>query len=145
MNIYTDGASSNNQTSHLREGGFAFLLCYPDNKVVYYCYEKGATNNQMELKGLLYAVKELKALDIDDKDIHIYTDSRSVIGCYSGNKINKNKELIFETNKYIAELNLQITFHYVPGHSGDENNEICDTFAKQAIEEKNSQIIKQVI
>ena len=96
MKIYTDGASSHNQNAGLREGGLAFVLVKEKKAEVYYQYEKGATNNQMELKAFLYALETLSAQNQVPPELDLYTDSQYLIGCFSGNKIKKKRGTDFK-------------------------------------------------
>ncbi|HBE01836.1 MAG: hypothetical protein A2096_12020 [Spirochaetes bacterium GWF1_41_5] len=132
--IYTDGACSHNQDPFKREGGFSFIILNEDRTArVFYKYEKGATNNQMELSALLYALDQAES----EEEIYIFTDSQYVIGCFKGNKINKNTELIAQIKSRITEKNIILNFQHVEAHNGDHYNELADYYARKAIMEKN--------
>ena len=97
------------------------------------------TNNRMELLAVIVALEKIKT---ENQYVHIYTDSKYVsnsvekkwvFGWVKKNfkdKANADLWRIFlnEYSKY------KIKFHWVKGHSGHTENEICDKLAKKSAE-----------
>lgn len=142
IEIYTDGACSGNPG----KGGYGILMRVTENG-----YEKRfsegfqkTTNNRMELLAVIVALEKLK---VDDHDVHIYTDSRYVADAVNQNWIYgwikkgfknvKNPDLwkrfipLFKKHKP--------TFHWIRGHAGHPENEICDRLAVAAYNTENLQ------
>jgi len=145
VEIFTDGACSNNQIPSLREGGFAYIVPANGKFMVMYKYEKGATNNQMELKAFLGALEYIITNGYGGGPVTLHTDSTYVIGCFSGNKVKKNQDLVRHIADIIARHKFSVSYNYVRGHNGHRFNELCDTFAKQAIAEKNTEVKSLII
>ena len=136
--IYTDGACSGNP----RKGGWGAILMYGDIKKEISGAEEETTNNKMELKAPIEALKLLKR----PCNVKIYSDSAYLINAflqgwiYNWNKNGwktadkkdvKNKELwekIYEFTKIH-----KIEWIKVKGHSDNEFNNRCDEMAVAAI------------
>lgn len=131
MEIYTDGAASNNQNAGTRQGGWAYVLL-SDPARAGHGYEAGATNNQMELMAVGMAVKAASRLGITG-EVTVHTDSEYVIGAFSGNKVKANAELIFGIRAEADRLGLYLKFQHVRGHAGHPLNELCDRLAREAV------------
>ncbi|HCX04906.1 MAG: ribonuclease HI [Tissierellales bacterium] len=142
--IYTDGACSNNQKDN-NLGGYGAVMLYKGHRKEIYGGEKNTTNNIMEMKAIIEALKLLKTYEIP---VEIYTDSAYISNCMNqkwyekwikngwktaNKKPVKNKELWMEILKYADKINT-ITFHKVPGHSGVELNEKADELANKGID-----------
>jgi ribonuclease HI len=142
--IYTDGACSNNQSSE-NIGGYGAILKYGEHEKEIFGGEKNTTNNIMELKAMIEALKLVK-----DKKIptEVYTDSAYISNCiknkwYIGWRNNgwknskkepvKNKELWIELLNLIESFK-EIDIIKVKGHSGVELNEKADMLANKGIE-----------
>ena len=125
LNIYTDGACSNNQKEE-NAGGWGAILEYGDNSKELYGGEANTTNNRMEMTAL---VEALSALKRDGLTIRVFSDSTYLMSCFqnkwyvswqkkgwktSGNTPVKNKDL------WIRLLSLtekhEISFYIVKGH-----------------------------
>ena len=135
IDIYTDGACSGNPG----KGGYGILMRVPEKK-----YEKRfskgfrrTTNNRMELLAVITALEKLKS---DQNDIHIYTDSKYVADAINqkwifgwikkGFKNVKNPDL---WKRLVPLLKAhKTTFHWIKGHAGHPENEICDQLAVKA-------------
>ena len=118
VNIYCDGACSN------KNGGYAVILNYKDNKKVISGSESETTNNRMEM---LAAITGLKALKFPC-EVKLYSDSQLLVNTMNKNwKRNKNIDLW----QQIDELNKchQITWIWVKRNSLPEMAE-CDRVAK---------------
>ncbi|MBR51560.1 MAG: ribonuclease HI [Gammaproteobacteria bacterium] len=138
VNIYTDGACRGNPG----QGGWGVLIEYGDISKEYFGGEKNTTNNKMELKAAIEALKVLK----EPCKVNLTTDSKYVMngitswieGWKKNNWKNaakkpvKNKDLWVEldmlTNKHF------ISWNWVKGHAGHPGNEIADELANKGID-----------
>ena len=135
IEIFTDGACSGNPG----KGGYGIVMKVPEKN-----YEKRysqgfrlTTNNRMELLAVITALEKLKSTE---NDIHIYTDSKYVSDAINqkwifgwikkGFKNVKNPDLWRRMVPLLKEY--QTTFHWVKGHAGHFENEICDQLAVKA-------------
>lgn len=95
------------------------------------------TNNRMELLAVIVALEKLKSAE---NDIHIFTDSKYVSDAINKNWISgwvkrgwknvKNSDL---WKRMIPLYNTyQPKFHWIKGHSGHYENELCDKLAVAA-------------
>jgi len=143
--IYTDGACSGNQHKE-NVGGYGAILIYGDHKKEIYGGERNTTNNKMELKA---PIEALKLINKDNIPIEIYTDSAYLCNCInqkwyvnwrkngwvnSKKKPVENKALWVELLDLIDGFN-NIKFIKVKGHSGVELNEKADQLANKGMEE----------
>ena len=143
IEIYTDGACSGNPG----KGGYGIVMKVPEKN-----YEKRfskgfrlTTNNRMELLAVIVALEKLKSTE---NDIHIYTDSKYVADAINQNwifgwikkgfKNVKNPDLWKEFYK-LYQLH-QPKFHWIKGHAGHFENEICDQLAVKASKSSNLEI-----
>ena len=138
VNIYTDGACRGNPG----EGGWGVLIEYGSVIKEYFGGEKNTTNNQMELRAAIEALKALNEPCI----VNLTTDSKYVMQGItswinnwkknnwknSAKKDVKNKDLWIELDKYVAKHNVK--WNWVKGHSGHEKNEIADLLANKGID-----------
>ena len=140
IEIYTDGACSGNPG----KGGYGIVMKVPEKN-----YEKRfskgfrlTTNNRMELLAVIVALEKLKSTE---NDIHIYTDSKYVADAINqkwifgwikkGFKNVKNPDL---WKRLVPLLKAhKITFHWIKGHAGHPENEICDQLAVKATQSDN--------
>ena len=142
--IYTDGACSGNQNSE-NIGGYGAVLIYKGHRKEIYDGEKNTTNNKMEMKACIEALKTLKKKEIG---VEVYTDSAYVCNCINqkwyikwksnGWKNSKkdpveNKELWVELLDLVENLD-DIKFIKVKGHSGVELNELADQLANKGMD-----------
>jgi len=140
VTIYTDGACSGNPGP----GGWGAVLLSGEHRKEISGGEAQTTNNRMELTA---AIEALRALKLPSK-VDLYTDSTYVKKGItewiqnwkkngwkrrSGRKLLpvKNAELWRELDLLVAEHD--VTFHWVEGHAGNEENERCDELARGAI------------
>lgn len=135
IEIYTDGACSGNPG----KGGYGIVMKVPE-KQYERRFSKGfrlTTNNRMELLAVIVALEKLKS---PDNDIHIFTDSKYVSDAVNQNWIAgwvkrgfknvKNPDL---WQRIIPLLKIHNpTFHWIKGHAGHPENEICDQLAVKA-------------
>ena len=138
IKIFTDGACSGNPGI----GGWGVVIIKNNSRVKeLYGGEKDTTNNQMELKATIEALKFFNKKN----EITIYTDSKYVkngIQLWIHKwKINgwktANKKTVKNKNLWI-ELDTQIKRHiikwkWIKGHEGNLYNEKADELAKKYI------------
>ena len=139
LKIYTDGACRGNPGI----GGWGAILKYESSIKEINGFEKETTNNIMELKAVIEALKLIK----NQSKIIVTTDSTYVKnginewihnwklrGWKTANKKPvKNKELWQELDVLSSEH--QIDWKWVRGHTGHPGNEKADLLANQAIDE----------
>jgi len=138
IEIFTDGSSLGNPGP----GGWCAILRYKNHEKIIQGGEKATTNNKMELTAVLEALKILK----EPCEIDLYSDSTYVlkgINEWLENWVKKNfrnvknKELWKEL--YALKSKHLIHIHWIKGHSGHKENEICDKIAREeATKRKNS-------
>ena len=138
IKIYTDGSCLGNPGN----GGWAAIIISNGKKSQIKGNKKNTTNNQMELLAPIQALKKIPK----GSKVQIFTDSKYVksgitewINNWKKNgwktaskKPVKNKELWMALDTVISKH--EIEWHWVKGHSGDENNEIADQLARKYIE-----------
>lgn len=78
LNIYTDGACSNNQLEE-NIGGWGALLEYGEATKEIFGGEKNTTNNRMEMTALIEALKAVKK---EGQDIRVFSDSSYLMDCF---------------------------------------------------------------
>ena len=143
IEIYTDGACSGNPG----KGGYGIVMKVPKKN-----YEKRysagfrlTTNNRMELLAVIVALEKLKSTE---NDIHIFTDSKYVVDAIEKKWLQSWVKIGFK-NKKNPDLWRRIlpllkshktTFHWVKGHAGHLENEICDQLAVKAAQTEPLQI-----
>ncbi len=138
VEIYTDGACSNNPG----KGGWAAILIYNGHEKVISGGELDTTNNRMELKSIIEALKILK----EKCEVTIYSDSAYAINPFIKNWIYdwiknnwKNSEKNEIKNVDLWKLLLEqvnshiVSFVKVKGHSDNEFNNRCDKLARKEI------------
>lgn len=135
VELYTDGACSKNPGN----GGWAYLLKYKNLQKENFGGEVETTNNKMELTAVIEGLKALKEPCIID----LYTDSRYVLdGATVWLKNWKSKNWLKADKKPVLNVSLwqeleklmaphQITWHWVKGHAGHQENERVDFLACQ--------------
>jgi ribonuclease HI len=135
VTIYTDGSCYPNPGP----GGWAAVLISGPHRKEICGSEAQTTNNRMELRAAIEALKSLKKQDLQ---VTIYTDSQYLERAFgldwlkdwqSSNWKNgrlKNADLWAE----LWELHLRqnVTFKWLRGHDGDAENERCDELATAA-------------
>ncbi|NLM17480.1 MAG: ribonuclease HI [Candidatus Riflebacteria bacterium] len=137
VELFTDGACSGNPGP----GGWGVLLRYKTTEKQLSGAEEDTTNNRMELMAVIAGLEALT----QPCDVTITTDSRYIADAFNenwldtwlsngwktaGKKPVKNRELwerlLEETARH------KVTWQWIKGHSGHEENEICDRLAVEA-------------
>ncbi|MFW5998601.1 MAG: ribonuclease HI [Halanaerobiaceae bacterium] len=137
IDIYTDGACTGNPGP----GGFAAVIIQGQQENVICGYEPDTTNNRMELRAVLEALKHIET----EKKVTIYSDSSYVINGItkwiknwkknnwktSSDRLVKNKDLWKKLDSVISKY--KIEFKKVKAHNGDKYNEKVDDLAREQI------------
>lgn len=143
IKVYTDGSCSGNPGS----GGWAALLLvknmYAKEKITLKGGEKYTTNNKMELKAVLEALKFIKNNFFDfEYNITVFSDSSYVVSSINNGALNKwalngwkttkqkeiaNKDLWAKMDNILKDNKPK--FVKVKGHSGNKFNEYVDKIA----------------
>lgn len=138
VTIYTDGACSGNPGP----GGWGAVLIYKGHEKELSGGEEQTTNNRMEIKAAIEALKQLN----QPCEVDLYSDSAYLVnamnqgwyhkwqrnGWLSGKKQPvENKDLwqalLKEVNRH------EVRFHKVKGHSDDALNNRTDALARSAV------------
>ena len=140
VTIYTDGACKGNPGP----GGWGAILRYKGIEKEISGGEADTTNNRMELTALIKALELLK----EPCEIIVTSDSKYVIdgiskGWAAGWKkrgwIKSDKKPALNPDLWDRLLTLtaphSITYNWIKGHAGHEENERCDTLAVLAAEQ----------
>lgn len=138
VKIYTDGACRGNPGI----GGWGALMIFEGKEKELYGGQIDTTNNQMELKAAIEALKALNETCI----VELTTDSKYVMqgitqwidnwkknNWKTANKKDvKNKDLWIELDQAVSKHNVK--WNWVKGHSGHRENEIADQLANKGID-----------
>lgn len=139
VHLFTDGACSGNPGP----GGWAFILKHPASgkELVQSGAERETTNNRMELVAVIYGLEQLKR----PSRVELFTDSQYLGKGLTewlprwkahgwrrgrGGPMVKNLDLWQRLDELSSQHELH--FHWVEGHSGHPENELCDRLAVQA-------------
>lgn len=136
--IYTDGACSGNPGP----GGWGAVLLYGQYRKDMSGGERHTTNNRMEIKAVIEALKALH----EPCAVKVYSDSAYVVNCFQQRWIYgwmkkgwinskgqpvENKELWQELWRLMQTH--KVEYIKVKGHSDNELNNHCDYLAREAI------------
>ena len=138
ITIYTDGACSGNPGP----GGWAAILMCGEAKKEISGSESNTTNNRMELKAVIEALKIIKF----QSEVCIYSDSAYVVNAFLQNWINNWQKNCWRTSgrKAVQNKDLgldllqlmkvhQVSFVKVAGHADNQYNNRCDELARLEI------------
>lgn len=150
VNIYTDGSCYYYSSKGLGVGGWAFVLLDGNNNIV--AQKSGnarkSTSDRMELMAVIRALHYVhtnigtKRLKKEKISVNVFTDSKYIIAGAIKHKNLQNQE---NTNEFVKNSdlwlsffnyakNLNLTFHKVKAHSGNELNDLVDSLAKAEVE-----------
>jgi ribonuclease HI len=128
--LYSDGSSLGNPGA----GGYGGILDYNGKRKIFSGGDVGVTNNQMELKAVIEGLKLLK----EPCKVLVVTDSSYVadaINSWLSNWIKKDFKGVKNIDLWREYLevakNHQVSAKWVRGHSGHEENELCDKLARE--------------
>jgi ribonuclease HI len=141
--IHTDGACSGNPGP----GGWGAILAYGDKVKELSGGEANTTNNRMELMGAIMALEGLTRPSL----VELHTDSQylrdGITKWIHGWKRNgwktadkkpvKNMELWQRLDAALHRH--QVSFHWVKGHAGHDDNERADELAREGMAPFKSQ------
>ncbi len=151
--IYADGACSNNQDEARRIGAYAYILFKQVNGQTMKSNDfifavPGATNNQMELKAVIEALKkiEVDTNKLSDVEVIVRSDSQYVVSAINEGGLEYWKEHNWRTKSRTPVKNQDmwtqldtimknfkgISFQKVIGHTDDKWNNYCDKLARKA-------------
>lgn len=152
IRIFTDGACSENPGP----GGWAYIINTPEKCKSFAGCEKLTTNNRMELTAVVKSLEEIiKMKNATKSSFELYSDSAYVINSINNKWIKtwqkngwkttkredvKNKDLwcqILILQEALSDMNINIKFIKIKGHSGNTFNELVDKLARE-----QSQLIK---
>lgn len=135
MRIYIDGACFPNPGN----GSWAFVVLNENEEIVFKknSVELNTTNNRMECKAIIEAMKWVVDSNLEHIDITIYSDSQLIVNTYNtwmhkwserGWKKKKSgvKNLDLVKELYSLKQMTSVELVWVKGHSGILGNEIAD-------------------
>ena len=139
IKIYTDGACSGNPG----KGGWGAILLYGDKEKRINGFDPETTNNKMELKAVIEALKIIKKnikIEIHTDSIYVKDGITKWIFAWKKNDWKNSKKQKVKNSELWQELDslvqkYDIDFFWVKGHNGDKYNEIADELARNAIEQ----------
>ena len=144
--IYSDGSCRGNPG----KGGYGTVLLFKNKEQIHRKELsdgfKNTTNNRMELLGVIEGLNALRK----KSDVAVYTDSKYIVDAINKKWLDnwKKKNWITSTKKPVKNRDLwetldsllqqhKVIFNWVKGHSGIEENEVCDQLAVNATENHN--------
>jgi ribonuclease HI len=143
--VYTDGSCKGD-----RRGGYGALVIYPDGTdAQLYGGERETTNNRMELRGAIEALRSLPA----GLGARVHSDSRYVLGGMTGwlqgwlardwktaaGAPVKNADLWRDLAA--AARGREVEWIWVKGHSGNEGNDRADALANLGAAEQRGDVV----
>ncbi len=145
--IYTDGACSGNPGI----GGWAAILKYGEAEKEISGYEDNTTNNRMELKAAVEALKCLK----EPCRVILNSDSAYLVNGFAMGWIEnwKSRGWVTSEKEEVKNIDLwkeldrfnrihSISFVKLKGHGDDEYNNRCDKLAKEEIKKRKKEQAK---
>jgi len=140
--LFSDGGADPNPGI----GGFGVILKYGKHVKEFSVGYKLTTNNRMELMGVIYGLEQLKK----DAKVRVCSDSQYIVNAINNGWLDKWKENNWLRNKKEKALNIdlwkrliklmdihEVSFEWVKGHAGHEENERCDSLATAAMASKS--------
>lgn len=148
VRFFTDGACSGNPGP----GGWAVVKLDNEDVVCYSGGESQTTNNRMELKAVVTAMRKIVKLN-EEEIYEIHSDSAYVVNAVENGWIDKwkkngwkttrnervkNQDLwkeLLRLRKALKELGFEVSFVKVKGHAGNMFNEMADKLAREKSQE----------
>ena len=111
-------------------GGWAAIIRHKDKEYILKGKQKDTTNNRMELKAIIEAVKWL-GNNVRNQKVDLYSDSSLLINSINEDwKRKANRDLWEDFDKAIKLLNgVHINWHWVKGHADNSLNNRVDRLA----------------
>ncbi|HUX40698.1 MAG TPA: ribonuclease HI [Rectinemataceae bacterium] len=139
--IHTDGGCSGNPGP----GGWAFVMHGPEGEILGSGGEANTTNNRMELRAVIEALRRVEGYAPARGEVELVTDSQYVkngittwIASWKRNGWKtaskapvKNRELWEELDAISSRVGPR--YSWVKGHAGHEHNERCDALVQVEI------------
>ncbi len=138
--IYTDGACSGNPGP----GGWGAVIVEGDKRREIFGSEDKTTNQRMELKA---AVEALKTLEGSPERVTLVSDSAYLVNCFRdrwyerwqrNGWVNAKKEPVLNRDLWEQLVALaakhRVRFVKTKGHADDELNNRADALARQAVQ-----------
>jgi ribonuclease HI len=135
--VYTDGACSGNPGP----GGWAWAVA-PDGRPQGAGGEASTTNQRMEIRAVLEALRELTAAE---EPLEVVSDSTYVVNCFRDRWYerwerngwrNAKRQPVANADLWRPLIELvrgaDVRFRWVKGHSGDPMNDLVDALAVAA-------------
>jgi len=137
VTIYSDGACLGNPG----RGGYGTVMLFGEHRKELQQGYRSTTNNRMELLGAIVGLEALSRASTVD----LYSDSTYVVNAMSKGWLQgwqkrgwktsskqpvKNQDLWLRMIAAVGDH--EVRWHWVKGHSGDPENERCDTLAVEA-------------
>lgn len=148
--IFTDGSSRGNPGP----GGWGSIILSGNRVEEIGGREDHTTNNRMELKSVIEAMKKISVADFnkDNPEITVYSDSQYVIkgitewiqGWINKGWRNSQKKAVLNRDLWEELLEVtsskKISWKYVAGHSDVVGNERCDVIATDFADKKSNNL-----
>jgi len=142
IKIFTDGACKGNQYANA-VGGYGAIVIQGDTRTELSQGYKNTSNNRMELRAAIAALKTLKSPSV----VTLHTDSKYICDAFNEGWLKKWQSNGWRTanRKPVKNIPLWqellsaaephgITWTWVKGHNGIEENEYVDRLASEAAE-----------
>lgn len=142
--IFTDGACSCNPGP----GGWGCFISHEGCEYFYHESEDSTTNNRMEMKAMIHALKYVNENNLEAGEFEIYSDSayvvnmcKSWIWTWSRNGWRNSKKQIVENCDLVSIIYELLTERDFPldaivkvkGHSSNIGNAVADALARNDI------------
>lgn len=139
ITVYTDGSTIGNGKQD-SACGWACKLMWNGNVLIKSGNDIGKTNNQMEMKAVLEAMRSITKKSIP---VEVYSDSKYVVETLNGKyRMRKNQglwhNLLIEKAKF-----KDIKFIWVKGHDKDKHNNEVDKLAVSESQKAAEEIQRQ--
>ncbi|MFH0844314.1 MAG: ribonuclease HI [Pseudomonadota bacterium] len=137
IEIFTDGACSGNPGI----GGYGALLRYDNKTKEISGFELQTTNNRMELKAVIEALRQIKSPSrirvVSDSNYVVKGMKEWILSWVKNNWKNAQNKPVLNKDLWLTLIILSephhIDWQWVRGHQGHAENERCDQLARQAI------------